>query len=462
MNRQRRRKHSEEQGQTIILVVFSLLVLLGLAALAIDVVTLYVSRSEAQRAADAAALAGAKAFVTTGYTSGWLPAGTVCSGNSGLAPTQAQAALAQNPVAGTTPAITTACDFSTPTNPRITVTVQRTGLPLFFARIWTRSSPGVTATAVAEAFNPSGGTVPIAVGSVKPWAVPNCDPNHSTPANANCGGPGAGYFVNPNSSYSVGNPNSSPPNAVVGTTFDLCEITLPGGTHQWVHTDSATCPRSVTDPANILDFLATDIPISAATVSCPSSAAVSCSGGGLSLDPLGPSYPETIACANSTPLSCGQTINVDPSSGFAATPHHIIQEQAALCLIHANNVGPDRGQDLFCDDALNPNCPSGSPISIDGGGNNPSPALNGVNNISRSDSVVTVPIWNPGANGTVTSPVRIVGFLQLGVVRVRQSGPLRMVVLNVVGCGSAPYPPTNPISGGGLSPIPVRLVTPGG
>ena len=43
--------------------------LLAMAALAVDVVTLYVARSEMQRAADAAALAGAKAFVDSGVTS---------------------------------------------------------------------------------------------------------------------------------------------------------------------------------------------------------------------------------------------------------------------------------------------------------------------------------------------------------------------------------------------------------
>ena len=37
-----------------------------MAALAIDVTTLYVARGEMQRAADAAALAGAKAFVDSG------------------------------------------------------------------------------------------------------------------------------------------------------------------------------------------------------------------------------------------------------------------------------------------------------------------------------------------------------------------------------------------------------------
>ena len=57
-----------ERGVTIVLVAFSLLALLGMAALAIDIATLYVAHGEAQRAADAAALAGAKMFSTSGYT----------------------------------------------------------------------------------------------------------------------------------------------------------------------------------------------------------------------------------------------------------------------------------------------------------------------------------------------------------------------------------------------------------
>ncbi len=65
-------RRSGERGQTIILVAVSLVSLLAMAALAIDVVTLYVARSEMQRAADAAALAGAKAFVDSGVTS-WRP-----------------------------------------------------------------------------------------------------------------------------------------------------------------------------------------------------------------------------------------------------------------------------------------------------------------------------------------------------------------------------------------------------
>jgi uncharacterized membrane protein len=42
--------------------------MLAMAALAIDVVTLYVARTEMQRAADGAALAAARAFVDSGVT----------------------------------------------------------------------------------------------------------------------------------------------------------------------------------------------------------------------------------------------------------------------------------------------------------------------------------------------------------------------------------------------------------
>ncbi|MGH8359802.1 MAG: pilus assembly protein TadG-related protein, partial [Pseudomonas sp.] len=61
-------RRRREQGQTILLVAVSLVALLGMAALAIDIVTLYVARAEAQRAADGAALAGAQMLVSTGLT----------------------------------------------------------------------------------------------------------------------------------------------------------------------------------------------------------------------------------------------------------------------------------------------------------------------------------------------------------------------------------------------------------
>jgi uncharacterized membrane protein len=134
-----------ERGVTILLVAVALVVMLGMAALGIDVVTLYVARTEAQRAAEAAALAGARAFVASGFTSGQL--GLVSSsaaqdqaclsGGSGVsaaANQEARAVAAQNQIAGQAASVLSiVCKFTPkPENPQITVSVQRNDLPTFF------------------------------------------------------------------------------------------------------------------------------------------------------------------------------------------------------------------------------------------------------------------------------------------------------------------------------------------
>src|SRR5215510_578516 len=68
-NRLRIRHRRTERGQTMIFVAISIVSLLAMAALAVDIVTLYLARSEIQRAADAAALAAAKAIADSGVTS---------------------------------------------------------------------------------------------------------------------------------------------------------------------------------------------------------------------------------------------------------------------------------------------------------------------------------------------------------------------------------------------------------
>jgi Putative Flp pilus-assembly TadE/G-like len=444
-----------ERGQTLLLVVICIAVLIGMAALAIDIATLYTAHNETRRAAEAAALAGAHAIASSGVTSGWLTQAQACSGNigsPGLAEDRALALVAQNAVAGGAATLqATTCNFAVPTNPRFTVMVQRTGLPTFFGRIFGSVLGTATASATAEAYNPSGTTgPPIQVGSVKPWAIPNCDPNNGAgnPACTTTGPPSqsGGYFIDPNSNYAVANPST-----VISNLVDLNEATM-GSTN----TGSPINPGSIP----VINFLAVDVPISAATASCPSPSRISCSGNGLVLDPSNPGFNETIACANSHLLSCGQILNVDPNSGTnPSNPGHIHGEQAALCLIHAGGMGKNQGQDQFCNNVSSPSCPSGSPINIDGGSNNPDPGLAGTNNISRSDSVVTVPIYCTGP-GCTTNPLTIIGFLQLEIDEVRNVAggpyPLRARVMNVVGCGSTSG--SNPVSGGGVSPIPVRLV----
>ena len=70
-------------------------------------------------------------------------------------------------------------DFTRNGNPQITVTLQRTDLPMFFARIWGSRAMTVTASATAEAYNASssqtstGSYVPITPKCVKPLLVAN-------------------------------------------------------------------------------------------------------------------------------------------------------------------------------------------------------------------------------------------------------------------------------------------------
>ena len=107
-----------------------------------------------------------------------------------------------------------------------------------------------------------------------------------------------------------------------------------------------------------------------------------------------------------------------------------------------------------------------APVTIKGGDNNPNPALQGVTSISRSDSIVTVPIYHrAGAPpddlcpAGCTQTATIVGFLQLGIQENVAGGPngqVKGVIMNVAGCNTGAG--GNPVSGGGVSAIPVRLI----
>jgi hypothetical protein len=417
-----------ERGVTLVITAIGIVSMLSMLVLAIDVVTLYVSAGEAQKAADAAALAGAKVFVSSGFTSGQLgpptaagPQNLVCNGSTGLSDLQAQAAARQNLIAGTAPTtVTTSCIFSPPENPEITVAVTRTGLPMFFARIWGAGANRVSRTAKAEAYNPSGSTVPVQVKSVKPWLIPNCDPAISPPCTP--------YFVDPAANYALHNPA-----AYIGQFFKF---------------------RQRKNPPTANEYYALDL-VPQAT-DCPSSLALpgSCTG-------LGPAYHDNIACANNVPMSCGDTVNVNPNTGT------MLAETTAgtQCLIHTDDHGNPPNS---CTTDADPDCfLTGPPVSISGGLSNPNPAMR-VPNISRSDSVVTVPIFdyqNPANNpcpGGVCGTATVIGFLQLGIQSISlppaagpPAGQIGAVVLNAVGCAASGAPP---VSGGGVSPIPVRLV----
>ncbi len=447
-----------ERGITIILVAFSLLALLGMAALAIDVSTLYVAHGEAQRAADAAALAGARMFAFSGYTSVSTPspstpaAADVCQtsaapGADAAANRQAEAVAAQNLVAGQPAAVQSITCNTTAANPQITVTIQRTGLPTFFGRIWGGVANSVTATAMAEAYNPSGSTAPIRVQGVKPWLIPNCNPTNPGPLNPDC--TAGAYFINPVDG-SIENNGS-----FAGRTIALVDIPVLG------NPPTATpVPPAVLEPT--IQYYRANIPMNPPVPACPSTSSVSCSQVGS--DP----YHDNIACSSASQFSCGQTVGLGQTV-TVGVGSDALTDAGTQCLIHASGQGPapGMGQDQLVPTGTFPN--TTPPVRIEGGDNNPNPALQGQTSISRSDSIVTVPIYQglpAGSPNLNTGTATIIGFLQLGITQnilpgsppsPGTDGKIEGVIMNVSGCNPGALAAT-PVVGGGVSPVPVRLI----
>src|SRR5260370_9790435 len=161
--------------------------------------TLSTGGRRAQLGADGGVWAGARVRANSGLP----PTAAGPAGGEDLARTIATQVAANNQVggrnlntAGTIPCTVgqEICvsfndgDVSFATNPHVTVRVQRTDLPTFFARIWGSKQLTVAASATAEAYNPSGTdafagpTTPVATTCVKPWLLPNMSPNPG-PAN---------------------------------------------------------------------------------------------------------------------------------------------------------------------------------------------------------------------------------------------------------------------------------------
>jgi hypothetical protein len=384
------RRVLKQRGNTLLMVAASMTMMLGLAALGVDLISFYAARSEAQRSADAAALAGATYWSRSGCTSG----GSGCSGFQTEAMNQAIDVGNQNLIGSVSPNIQTgdfSWNYSPASNPRISVTVQRTAargnaLPTLFAKVLGFSSVDVSATATAEAYNP-GATGPT-VGNlcVKPWLVPD------TIASASA--------------------LSTP--LTIDLAGDLGEIPviLPSGTA------SAECPT--------------------------------CSSAN------DDSYQQSIQCCNTRRITCG-SVNMPVAGGSLKQD----TMDGVKCLIHkANGLGSD-------------SITGNSPFTITGGSGNPNPALRG-QSITSSDSLVTVPVYSASslslipcsgngegkgdgngdaANCSVTA--NITGFMQLFITDVDNgTGSIQGIPINISSCGGN----DTVITGGGLSPVAVRLV----
>jgi Flp pilus assembly protein TadG len=421
----------------MVLVAVCMVALIAMAALSIDVVTLYLVREEAQRAADAAALAGARVISISGITGTADPDNApaswsaICGSGTSVASLTAKAVAQANSVGGSVADLITVT-YSAGTgsgntncvplssqfgvNPMVTVQVTRDGLPTLFSRIWSRATNTVRATATAEVFNPSdsgkfvsgGDAVPVTPRCVKPWIIPNEDKVNG------------GNFIDKKTGeiQSKGIRLSGAGTGIVGESFVLTDNC---GT-------AADCSTMAPPPAGNY------VP---ALVSPPASVVPACADGS--------DYQKAIAgCDVNTVYACGTingaranlTIHPGGTSGDTST--------AAQCLIHKA-----AGQDALDVTSF--------PYKINAGAGNGIAPSNQV--ISASNSIVTVPIYDdsPPALTGANLQVTILGFLQVFIDDVDGSGNLNVHVLNVAGCGNQA---STTLSARGTSPVPIRLITP--
>ncbi len=420
----------------MLVAVVLLFVVGAMAALSIDVVTFYTARSEAQLAADGAALAGARVLANSGATSDPTANSDGLMVNAEtLASTIATQVAIRNNVGGRTllpgtGEVTVSFDDTNPSNPRVTVVTRRADLPTFFARIWGRATVTVQATATAEVYNPSGANalgatpVPVAPMCVKPWVLPNMSPNGAT-------------------------------SIIDRTTGEIVDRTLLD------ENLTATLPPALLEPLCGPSLcsgstLGTPQPwrfYPGAQSSFPAPPGAPTCAGGLN------AYQGSITGCVQTPIACGSTVVLEPTHGNL----HGDTYNAVNCLTNASGSLGDS-----IDPASGPHL--NQPFQFLPGAGNPLVVANVIppnTDVLVSNSIVTVPIYDDGnlPNPPGTS-VPIVGFVQLFLNTDGNAAPLTIGsttgiltrVINIAGCGTGAT--GQPILGNGASPVPVRLITP--
>ena len=448
-----------DRGITLVLVAVSIVAMMAMAALSIDVATLYLASAEAQRAADAAALAGARVLSLSGMTGDPANSSAAWPQVCVQATQIATAVATQNTMRGTalTPGQVTVsfldkngnnCGSSGliafGLNPQVKVKIQRNDIPLYFAPVMRAFfSPGssrtvtVSATATAEVFNPSdsenfsasGLSVPVKPRCVKPWLVPNLSG----------GGLGSAFFVNINDG-SIVTPGINPVGGagLIGQTFVLPAYCAGAGSPC---TPPPLFALRVNAPAaGRIPYIPADAigPYVAVPVGATGSTYQQASGG----CDAGAAY----ACGTAGGANADLTVNPSGVGGDTS-----VAVQSLTRLAPGVTAGGDELNTAFY------------PFRILAGTGNPlvtSGAVADEAAISASNSIVTLPIYDGTALGGGTAPpITIVGFLQVFITGVNPNGPLpggslNVTILNVSGCGNGP---TGNIIGG-TSPVPVRLV----
>lgn len=459
-------RRRNENGATLLLVAAGLVFLLGMCALAIDLVTGYLARVQCQRAADAAALAGAKVLANS---CAMISGGCVAGGAQEALATQAAVAISgQNPVMGLAPiasTIGTVFTYPSSTEPQITVTVYRDSnhkdaLPTLFAKMFGIDTMNISAKATAEAYNPAGSSQQITVGCIKPFLVPNCDPNFPVltsdargNSNCVCGGQGVtqgdcptGFGSNYEMSYYVYPPG----------TANAGKVVNPG---DYIPNSCTTtgCTGGVRGaPWYLHNNLNNPVPSQWYTI------AFSTQSGQSYKNYIQQCAPQTIACNGSLSTLNGK--KVGPT------------DQGVDSLIGANNDGFSQGQDYLCSPHPWAGAPSGCPATMPpaiqgfqilGGANNPYGYANKTfSSLSgQSDGVTSVVLYDGSVISSGGSTVTVQGYMQLfiqGADHQNNTDDVYGTVMSVSGCGGGGStggggtPP--PVTSTGGSFVPIRLI----
>jgi Flp pilus assembly protein TadG len=429
----------DERGVIITLVAVFLLCVVGaMAALSIDVVTIYTARSEAQLAADGAALAAARVIANSGATSDSTGA-LLTSVESSTGPAQSVAlqVAEQNQVGGAnlTPSQVTVTPIGPYNNPTVTVKVQVTNLPTFFARIWGTKFITVAAWATAEAYNPSGGTgistgtnTPVAPICVKPWLLPNIDPTSTT-----------------------GNRIFDPTSGAIDSTTLLGSTSSIPGPPPPMQPACTICTPLPVPAASGWKFYPGDTTL---TFTPPTQSIPTCTPA-MTMD-----YEKAIAGCVQTPIACNSKAYIDMSPYGNRRYHETAH--AVNCLTHSAGNGGDTVNGIPLSSPLS------TPFEFVAGTDNPIPGASG-NDVMVSDSLVTVPVFDVGQAPpppfpVPINPVQIIGFVQLflsptGAATQTATGQVTTTVINLAGCGNNPSAGAA-IIGNGASPVAVRLISP--
>jgi len=316
---------------------------------------------------------------------------------------------------------------------------------MFFARIFGTRAATVAATATAEAYNPAysqtnlAAFIPTAPKCVKPFLVPNLDPRSGQ------------HFVD----ETDGSVTPATP-LVPSFLGEDIQLTSPC-------TGNGNGKKGCNLPGKYFPAAGNYLPmlVSGTHTYCPSDAAPGCGNGNSD-------FEKSTECCDGTPFDfkqCGASTasatwdsSVDPS-GLQGPAQNGLQ-----CLIHTTSNGPPpRGaaqQDVLDVTSFSTSTgpPKISPGSFSQGRYNNTAGL-----IDTSDSIITVPLFHVPKTISANSQLTIVGFLQLFVNYVKPLVPgpskpdMDAYIVNVIGCGTSAAS-GSAVSGGGVSPIPVRLI----